>query len=162
MSAAEGLSNTEIAEQVRVHRNTVRTWRAGFLAGHLGGLADEPLPCRPRTVTDQQVEDVAVKTLKSTPKDETHWSTRSMVEGTGMSQSAIHRIWNAFGLQPHSQATWKLSRDPQFVANPGVDRVQERQPAALRQDQDRRPDPRIHQPLLHTKQGITAQVGGMG
>jgi transposase len=67
-------------------------------------------------VSDAQVEEVIVKTLESTPKDATHWSTRSMAGEVGLSQTAVSRIWRAFGLQPHRQETWKLSRDPQFVA----------------------------------------------
>lgn len=116
LAAADGLSNVEIAERVGVHRNTARTWRGRFLTDRLDGLIDEPRPGRPRTVSDEQVEDVITRTLESTPKNATHWSTRSMAEETGMSQSAIHRIWKAFGLQPHRQDTWKLSKDPQFVA----------------------------------------------
>ena len=56
-----------------------------------------------------------VKTLESTPKDATHWSTRSMAAEVGLSQSAVSRIWRAFGLQPHRTETWKLSKDPLFV-----------------------------------------------
>ena len=56
------------------------------------------------------------KTLETAPKDATHWSTRSMAAEVGLTQSAVHRIWKAFGLQPHRAETLKLSRDPQFVA----------------------------------------------
>jgi hypothetical protein len=79
-------------------------------------LIDEPRPGKPRTITDEQVEEVIVKTLESTPKDATHWSTRSMASEVGLTQSAVLRIWQAFGLQPHRQEIWKLSKDPQFVA----------------------------------------------
>jgi len=79
------------------------------------GLLDEPRPGRPRTITDEQVEAVVVKTLERTPKNATHWSTRSMATEMGMSQNAISRIWRAFGLQPHRQERWKLSKDPLFV-----------------------------------------------
>lgn len=116
LAAAEGLSNVQIAERVGVHRNTARAWRTRFLADRLDGLIDEPRPGRPRTISDRQVEEVIVKTLETTPKDATHWSTRSMAQETGLTQSAVHRIWKAFGLQPHRQDTWKLSKDPQFVA----------------------------------------------
>jgi transposase len=114
--AAEGLRTGQIAEQLRVHRNTVAKWRGRFIAGRLDGLVDEPRPGRPRTVIDAQVEEVIVKTLESAPKDATHWSTRSMAKEVGLTQSAVHRIWRAFGLQPHRQETWKLSKDPQFIA----------------------------------------------
>ncbi len=115
LAAAEGLKNTEIARRLEVQHETVRKWRSRFARGGLDGLLDEPRVGRPRSIGDQKVEEVIVKTLESTPKDATHWSTRSMAAEVGLSQSAVSRIWRAFGLQPHRQDTWKLSRDPQFV-----------------------------------------------
>jgi transposase len=114
--AAEGLKNTEIAERLGVTRPMVTKWRARFSEHRLDGLTDEPRPGQPRRITDEQVEEVIVKTLESTPKDATHWSTRSMAREVGLTQSAVHRIWKAFGLQPHRQEAWKLSKDPLFVA----------------------------------------------
>jgi transposase len=116
LAAAEGLKNTEIAERLGVDRNMAARWRSRFAEHRLDGLLDEPRPGRPRTVTDEQVEEVIVKTLETTPKDATHWSTRSMAAEVGLTQSAVHRIWKAFGLAPHRQDTWKLSKDPQFIA----------------------------------------------
>jgi transposase len=115
LAAAEGLNNTEIAQRLGVHRPMVRKWRSRFAEHRLDGLTDEPRPGRPRTVTDAQVEEVIVKTLETTPKDATHWSTRSMAREVGLTQSAVLRIWKAFGLQPHRQQTWKLSKDPLFI-----------------------------------------------
>jgi transposase len=114
--ASQGLNNTEIAARLGVHRAMVRKWRSRFAELRLDGLIDEPRPGKPRTISDEQVEQVVVKTLESTPKDATHWSTRSMAAEVGLTQSAVHRIWRAFGLQPHRQESWKLSKDPQFVA----------------------------------------------
>jgi transposase len=116
LAAAEGLKNTQIAERLAIGRDTAAKWRSRFAELRLDGLLDEPRPGRPRTVSDTQVEEVIVKTLESTPKDATHWSTRSMAAEVGLSQSAVSRIWRAFGLQPHRTETWKLSKDPQFVA----------------------------------------------
>jgi transposase len=113
---AEGLRTGEIAGRLGVHRNTVAKWRRRFVAERLEGLVDEPRPGQPRTITDAQVDEVITKTLESAPKDATHWSTRSMAAEVGLTQSAVHRIWQAFGLQPHRTETFKLSRDPQFVA----------------------------------------------
>ncbi len=113
--AAEGKTNTEIAGELGVHRPMVTKWRTRFAEHRLDALTDEPRPGRPRTVTDEQVEEVIVKTLESTPKDATHWSTRSLAAEVGLTQSAVHRIWKAFGLQPHRQDTWKLSKDPLFI-----------------------------------------------
>jgi transposase len=116
LAAAEGLKNTEIAARLGVHRGSVTKWRLRFSEHRLDGLLDEPRPGKPRTITDEQVEQVIVKTLESTPENATHWSTRSMAREVGLTQSAVLRIWHAFGLQPHRTETWKLSKDPQFVA----------------------------------------------
>ena len=115
LAAADGLNNTEIAERLGVNVSTARRWRNRFGELRLDGLTDEPRPGQPRRITDAKVEEVIVKTLESTPRDATHWSTRSMAAEVGLTQSAVHRIWKAFGLQPHRQDTWKLSRDPLFI-----------------------------------------------
>jgi transposase len=116
LAAATGKKNTQIAGELQITRGMVAKWRSRFAAERLDGLVDEPRPGRPRTITDTQVEEVIVRTLESTPKDATHWSTRSLARELGLSQTAVARIWRAFGLQPHRSETWKLSRDPQFVA----------------------------------------------
>jgi transposase len=113
---ADGLRTGEIAARLDVHRNTVAKWRRRFAAERLDGLVDEPRPGPPRTITDAMVDEVITKTLETAPKHATHWSTRSMAAEVGLTQSAVHRIWRAFGLQPHRSETFKLSRDPQFAA----------------------------------------------
>jgi transposase len=115
LACAEGGSNIAVAARLGVARGTVATWRSRFLRDGRDGLLDEPRPGRPRTVTDEQVEQVVVTTLEQTPADATHWSTRSMAARTGMSQSAVSRIWRAFGLKPHNVETFKISKDPLFV-----------------------------------------------
>jgi transposase len=116
LAAAAGKTNSQIAAEMGITRGMAAKWRSRFAEERLDGLLDDPRPGRPRTITDAQVEEVIVRTLETTPKDATHWSTRSLAAQVGLSQSAISRIWRAFGLQPHRQETWKLSRDPQFVA----------------------------------------------
>src|SRR5512135_1074417 len=113
--AEDGATIASVSEGLEISRATVSKWRSRFLTGRLEGLSDEPRPGRPRTITDEQVDQVIVKTLEETPGEDTHWSTRGMAAATGMSQSAISRIWRAFGLKPHAVETWKLSTDPQFV-----------------------------------------------
>jgi transposase len=115
LAAADGLGNTAVAAKLGVQVGTARKWRNRFLAERLEGVLDEPRPGRPRTVVDEQVEAVITRTLETSPKDATHWSTRSLAAELGMSQSAVSRIWRAFGLAPHRQDSWKLSKDPQFI-----------------------------------------------
>ena len=115
LAAAGQLTNREIAALEGVSDKTVTKWRNRFAERRLEGLVDEPRPGRPRTISDEQVEAVIIKTLESKPKNATHWSTRSMAKEAGVTADAVMRIWHAFGLQPHRQETWKLSKDPQFI-----------------------------------------------
>lgn len=116
LACASGMSNMDVSRELRVSPPTVTKWRRRFVDDRLEGLSDEPRPGAPRTITDQQVEQVINKTLEEAPPHrDTHWSTRSMAEAVGMSQTAISRIWRAFDLKPHLVQTWKLSTDPEFV-----------------------------------------------
>jgi transposase len=116
LTCAERATIGEVAAELGVSRDTVSKWRSRFLAGRLEGLTDEPRPGRPRTISDEQVEAVITATLEQAPPGgDTHWSTRSMARSAGMSQTAVSRIWRAFGLKPHIIQTWKLSTDPQFI-----------------------------------------------
>jgi len=115
LSAAEGRSNSAVAAELGVTARTVGKWRRRFLEQGPDGLSDEPRPGAPRTITDDMVEAVIVKTLEEKPTDATHWSTRSMARQMSMSQGSISRIWRAFGLQPHRAETFKLSTDPLFI-----------------------------------------------
>jgi transposase len=115
LSASDGKSNTTVAEELKLTQPTVGKWRTRFLEQRLDGLMDEPRPGAPRTITDDDVERVITMTLETTPTDATHWSTRALAAKAGMSQSAISRIWRAFGLQPHRAETFKLSKDPLFI-----------------------------------------------
>lgn len=115
LGCAEGNSNKAVSVQIGLSGVTVGKWRRRFLDRRLDGLLDEPRPGGPRSITDAAVERVLTLTLETTPVDATHWSTRSMAARTGLSQSAISRIWRAFALQPHRTETFKLSSDPLFI-----------------------------------------------
>ena len=115
LRCAQGLSNEAVAVELGVHAATVGKWRRRFVAEGLDGLLDEPRPGAPRRISDEQVEEVIRRTLEETPQTATHWSTRSMAAATGLSQSAVSRIWRAFALQPHRIETFNLSADPLFV-----------------------------------------------
>ena len=115
LACASPKTNGEIADELGVQRQTVGRWRGRFARHRLHGLLDEPRPGAPRTITDAHVEEVIRLTLETTPRDATHWSTRAMAKRSGLSQTAISRIWRAFALQPHRVKTFKLSKDPLFI-----------------------------------------------
>jgi transposase len=115
LACANSKSNSTVAEELRLTRQTVGKWRRRFLLERLEGLHDEQRPGAPRKISDEQVERMIVKTLEEAPTDATHWSTRSMAKAVGMSQATVLRIWRAFGLQPHRVETFKLSTDPYFI-----------------------------------------------
>jgi transposase len=112
---SEGSTGAAICRQLHVSRPTVVKWRRRFGEERLDGLYDDPRPGAPRRITDEQVEEVVVATLETRPEGATHWSTRELARKQGMSQSAVSRIWRAFGLKPDRAGTFKLSNDPLFV-----------------------------------------------
>ena len=115
LACAQGTTNRQVAQRCRVTVQTVGKWRRRFVEQRLDGLLDAPRPGQPRKITDAKVEEVIATTLERRPRQATHWSTRLMAKATGLNQTAIFRIWQAFGLQPHRAETFKLSTDPLFI-----------------------------------------------
>jgi transposase len=115
LACSEGHPNTIVAKRLNTTCATVGKWRERFLRLGIDGLPDEPRPGAPRTITDAKVEEVVVKTLEQKPKNATHWSTRLMAKEAAISQDSVVRIWHAFGLKPHLEDTFKLSKDPYFI-----------------------------------------------
>jgi transposase len=115
LASASGMSDVAVAAKYHVTNKTVGTWRRRFVERRLEGLYDEPRAGGPRTITDEQVEEIVVQTLETTPKGRTHWSTRKMAEKAGISSSSVSRIWRSHGLKPHIVRGFKLSNDPQFI-----------------------------------------------
>jgi transposase len=115
LHCSTGVPNTQVARELGITNATVGKWRSRYVVKGPAGLLDEPRCGAPRRISDEQVEEVVVKTLESTPRNATHWSTRSMAAASGMSRPTVNRIWRAFGLQPHRAESFKLSNDPQMV-----------------------------------------------
>ena len=115
LACAGDKRNGQVARELAITPQTVGKWRARFAQRRLEGLLDEPRPCQPRKLGDAEVERVIALTLNRRPKAATHWSTRLMAKEAKLNQTAVARIWRAFGLQPHRAETFKLSTDPLFV-----------------------------------------------
>lgn len=115
LACAEDRDNKAVARRLRMAPATVGKWRQRFIGHRVAGLFDEPRPGAPRRITDAQIEAVIVRTLETTPRGATHWSTRDMAKATGLSAMTISRVWRAFGLQPHRTETFKLSPDPLLI-----------------------------------------------
>jgi len=115
LACATGEANHAVARRLRMNQATIGKWRQRFVTARVAGLLDEPRVGAPRRISDAQIEDVIVRTLETTPRGATHWSTRDMAKVTGLSAMTISRVWRAFGLQPHRSETFKLSPDPQLI-----------------------------------------------
>jgi transposase/transcriptional regulator with XRE-family HTH domain len=115
LACAEGMTNKAVASLVGCSAPTVTKWRSRFVEHRLDGLSDDPRPGRPATISTDQVEDIVVATLESTPENATHWSRSKMAERSGLSKSTVGRIWKAFSIKPHRTDGFKLSSDPFFV-----------------------------------------------
>ena len=117
LAAADGLKAVEIAGAVGKSLLTVRRWRRRYVAKGVDGLLkDATRPPRRKPLTAEKIKQVVHMTLHETPPNATHWSLRSMAAAAGISYSSIQRIWHAHGLKPHLTRTFKVSRDPNFVA----------------------------------------------
>jgi transposase/transcriptional regulator with XRE-family HTH domain len=115
LAAAEGLTNNEVGARVGCEPHTVSKWRRRFVEKRLEGLGDEKRSGRPATISVDQVEDVIVATLESTPPNATHWTRSKMAARTGLSRSTIGKIWKDFSIKPHLVEHYKLSNDPLFI-----------------------------------------------
>jgi transposase len=115
LGCTEGLTNTQVAQREGCHPVTVSKWRRRFATDRLEGLADAPRPGAARTISDETVEAVVVDTLETAPADATHWSTRGLADKHGISKTAVAEIWQAFGLKPWRQDSFKVSPDPDLI-----------------------------------------------
>lgn len=113
--AAQGVPNCTIAERVALSPQMICKWRQRYLQQGLPGLHDELRSGRPRSISDENVAILVRKTIQTKPQDGTHWTIRAIAKDTELSRPTVHRIWQAFGLQPHRQRHFKLSTDPFFV-----------------------------------------------
>jgi putative transposase len=108
-------SNTEIAHRLHCTKVTVGKWRQRFLQHRLAGLYDKLRPGRPRSIEDDRVGALLNRTLSRKPTAGTHWTVRQAAQASGISKSTVHRLFQAFAVQPHRTRSFKLSTDSFFV-----------------------------------------------
>lgn len=114
--AGAGMSNHAIARQLSISRPTVLLWRNKFIKkGPAGLLTIEEGRGRKKEIQQAKIDAIIHDTLHTTPKDATHWSTRSLAKKHKVSHDFVKKIWQANGLKPHLIKTFKLSNDPHFV-----------------------------------------------
>jgi transposase-like protein len=107
--AADGVSNTEIADRVGVSRPTVIDWRARYERSGIAGLDDEPRSGRPRSVDH---DAIITATLTPPPKrlGVTHWSSRLLARHLKIGNATVARAWRDCGVQPWRSQTFKFHR----------------------------------------------------
>ena len=116
LAEANGVANTDIAGDLGLARGTVVTWRKRFAEQRLAGIEQEhPGRGRPAHKRKHWARTIVEVTLHTTPKDATHWSTRSLAKHLGVDKSMVARVWRAHELAPHRVRTFKLSRDKRFI-----------------------------------------------
>src|SRR2546428_1340844 len=112
LECAAGKTNTGVARELRLTKQTIGKWRTRFLGQRLDGLLDEPRPGAPRRITDDEVERVMRGTLETTPRDATHWSTRTLARRCGLTQTPFSRFGAPFRLRPPHAPTVHPCKDP--------------------------------------------------
>lgn len=114
--AADGMANKDIAQQVGMARGPVGRWRRRFAEQRLPGIEkDAPRPGNPSPDRAELTERILEATTQTEPEHATHWSTRTLAEELGVSDTRVARVWRAHGLQPHRVKTFKVSSDPHFA-----------------------------------------------
>lgn len=116
LAAADGLSNYEIARRTGMARQNVIDLRARFAERGIDAVInDAPRPGRPATISKKTADAIVEATIKTKPKNATHWSVRTMAAQFNVSPATVGRIWQEHRLQPHRMESFKFSSDPNFA-----------------------------------------------
>src|SRR6266487_3321614 len=113
--AGDGVGTNEIVRRTGASKPTVIAWKKRYAAEGVGGLEDRPKPGRARWTDDV---GIVLATLEPPPKrlGVTHWSSRLLAAGLGVSNVKVARVWREYGLQPWRAESFKFSADPQLEA----------------------------------------------
>jgi len=129
-AAADGATNTAIAEWHGVHVDTVRMWRARFWRRRLDGLGDARRAGRPRRFTAvqaAQVKALACELPATRGISLSRWSAADLADEAvtagivaDISASTVARWLAADAIKPWQHRSWIFPRDPDFAAKAGV------------------------------------------
>src|SRR5918993_3165563 len=113
--SADGVGTTDIMRRTGTSKTCVWRWQERFMQEGVDGLLrDKTRPSRIKPLGPDMAERVVHLTLADPPGEATHWTAAMMAQESGISASAVRRIWRAHGLQPHRYRQFKLSNDPKF------------------------------------------------
>jgi len=114
--SAEGLGTGEIMRRTGTSKPCVWRWQERFMNEGVDGLLrDKTRKPGKAPLGPEVAKRVVALTLKARPSETTHWTGAMMAKASGISVSAVQRIWRAHGLRPHKIEQFKLSNDPKFV-----------------------------------------------
>jgi len=117
LSAADGMSNYEIARRTGMTRRNVIALRERFGNRGVSAVAhDARRAGRPRTIPPAVVESIVDESLNTIPRLAPHWSARCMAARFAVSPATVHRIWAVNGIEPRSVDTLRFSNGPAFAA----------------------------------------------
>src|SRR5689334_20567687 len=116
LGAAEGTANHVLARDLSTSLPTVLLWRRRYESDGLAGvIEDRHRSGRPKQIAPEKEAAIVEATMKTTPRDATHWSVRSMAASQKVSPATVQRIWKKHKLQPHRVESFKFSTDPEFA-----------------------------------------------
>jgi transposase len=116
LGAAAGQANHLLARELSTTVTTVLLWRKRYAAGGLAGLfTDRSRSGRPKQISNDKEAAIVDATIRTIPKNATHWSVRAMAASQKVSPATVLRIWRKHKLQPHRVESFKFSNDPDFA-----------------------------------------------
>jgi transposase len=115
--SANGASGADIAMRLGLSKEQVSRIRRRFIEGGVAALADRPKAGRKdHAVAQETIERIVEMALSPPPAGRTRWTTRLIGREVDLTSATVAKVLRANGLKPHLVRTYKVSRDPDFIA----------------------------------------------
>jgi len=115
--SAAGESGFAIAQRLDLSVEAVSRIRRRFLDAGLDGLETRPKAGRKdHAVPAATVERIVQLAMSPPPAGRVRWTSRLLAKRVGLSSGCVSIILRRNGMKPHLVRTYKVSRDPKFVA----------------------------------------------